>query len=182
MHINVCTPNSCMKEHQFSSDRAVMILFHNIPRRPAPEEFIASDTRCIRFHLCVLDHYKRQSMCRSHITFAATRTENQSQTPGLYCRNPNDLEEYPMAMHLRRLRPTDWWILFDIQAGSHPLSLLGLALNVCLSLNQNKQIVSCLVNYICMLLISVSLNMFIQWVIGGHWHSTLMHIVRCNSG
>ena len=51
-------------------------------------------------------------------------TGSQPQTPGLYCRDADGLEEYHVATHLLHLGPTDWWILFDIQVGSDILALL----------------------------------------------------------
>ena len=96
------------------------------------------------------------------------QTDNQPQTPGLSCRDADGLEESHMPTHLLRLCSTDLWILFDIQAGTHLLALLGLVLIVCHSLTQSKQNVICLVNYACMLLISVSLDISIQWLLGDY--------------
>ena len=103
-------------------------------------EKIATDTWCIRCPLCALGPYKRP-MCHSLITLAASGAENQPQTPGLHCRDADDIEESHMATNLLRFWPTDWRVLFDIQAGSHLLSLLGLASIVCHSLTRNKQII-----------------------------------------
>ena len=135
------------------------------PRKVAPKniERVATDWHlvyplsswCARGCLCVIHS-------------SASRAENQPHTPGLYCRDADGLEEFHMATHLLRLWTTDWRLLIDIQAGSHLLALVGLALIVCHSSTQNRQIMICLVNYICMLLISVSLDISIQWLLGDY--------------
>ena len=108
----------------------------NIPRKPAPNEYWEGS----HWHLVYpLSSYKRLHMCHSLITLAASRTEIQIQWPVLYCRDAGGLEEPHMATHLLRLWSTGWWILFDIQNGSHLLVFAGCSIN-CGSFFDTKQI------------------------------------------
>ena len=118
----------------------------------------ANDTWCICSPLGALGPY----MCHSFITLAASRTEDQPQSPVLFSCDADELEESHMATHLLRLWSTVWWILFYIQAGSYILALLGIASIECHSLTQNTQIVICLVNYACM---------FAHFCATGHIHT-----------
>ena len=109
----------------------------NIPRKLVPEEYL----KVSHWHLV----YPLSSWCvRSYMSFTH------------HIGNIDAGGRKNMEMHILCLWSTDWWILFDIQPGSHILALLGLVLTVSHSLTQHKQIIICLINYTCMLLISVS--------------------------